>query len=78
MISKLSFVILSGTVLVNTAGSESESHRKENIKPIMNKNIPIGLVGVFSVNQFLKFTLIFLMKKLRTEKIDNDNILQYT
>lgn len=46
------------------------------MKTIINKKIPIVLVGAFSENQALKFSFILLIKKSSTEKMVNPNIKQ--
>ena len=68
--------MFSGTVLVKTAGREVESHKTANMEAVINKKIPIVLVGTFCVNQFLKSSLIYLTKKISAEKMDNPNIEQ--
>lgn len=68
--------MLFGTVLIKTDGKESESHKTVNMDAIINKKNPNVLVGTFCVNQVLKSSLIYLIKKLSAEKIDNPNIEQ--
>ena len=68
--------MFSGTVLVKTAGREVEIHKTANMEAVINKKIPIVLVGTFSVNQFLKSSLIYLPEKISAEKMDNPNMEQ--